>query len=446
MKAYPAYKDSGIEWIGEIPEHWEVKPLKYTVKINQDSLPENTHEDYEIQYIDIGNVNQDGLVNHPKVMSFGISPSRARRVVKKGDTIVSTVRTYLKAISYINSEAENLIASTGFAVLTPTDLMSAMYLYCLISTQKIIDTISSLSVGVSYPAINSSDLGSIPIWFPKAIEEQQSIANFLDRKTNLIDSSIEKKQKQIALLKEQRAAIINQAVTKGLDPAVKLKDSGIEWLGEIPEHWDVKKLKWVVKERLKYGANESAELDDKKLPRYIRITDFDEDGRLRAETFRSLPFEKAEEYLLKEGDILFARSGATVGKTFQFKNYEGVACFAGYLIKATVNEKVILSDYLYLYTKSNRYENWKNRIFIQATIQNIGADKYQMLEVTIPPLNEQKNILNYVHEKLKKIQRIYNKTVKQIDHLKEYRTTLISEVVTGKIDVRDYGEQEVISS
>ncbi|KAF5427065.1 type I restriction enzyme, S subunit, partial [Candidatus Methanophagaceae archaeon] len=124
-------KDSGIEWLGKIPEHWKVKPLKYTVKINQDSLPENTPEDYEIQYIDIGNVNQDGLVNPPKVMSFDISPSRARRVVKKGDTIVSTVRTYLKAIAYVNSEDENLIASTGFAVLTPTNQMHAMYLYYL---------------------------------------------------------------------------------------------------------------------------------------------------------------------------------------------------------------------------------------------------------------------------------------------------------------------------
>ena len=242
MKRYPKYKDSGIEWIEGIPEHWEVKPLKYTVKINQDSLPENTHEDYEIQYIDIGNVNQDGLVNHPKVMRFGISPSRARRVVKKGDIIVSTVRTYLKAIAYINSEDENLIASTGFAVLTHTNKMHSMFLYYLISTQKIIDTISSLSVGVSYPAINSSDLGSIPIWFPKAIEEQQTIANFLDRKTHQIDTLIENKQKLIDLLKEQRAAIINQAVTKGLNPNVKLKDSGIEWLGEIPEHWELRKV------------------------------------------------------------------------------------------------------------------------------------------------------------------------------------------------------------
>jgi len=224
MKRYPKYKDSGIEWIGEIPEHWEVKPLKYTVKINQDSLPENTHEDYEIQYIDIGNVNQDGLVNHPKVMSFGSSPSRARRVVKKGDTIVSTVRTYLKAIAYINSEDENLIASTGFAVLTPTNQMHAMYLYYLISTQKIIDTISSLSVGVSYPAINSSEFGSIPIWFPKSIDEQKAILNFIEGKVVGFRNLINKTAKKIKFLQEYRTTLISEVVTGKID----VRDSGIQ--------------------------------------------------------------------------------------------------------------------------------------------------------------------------------------------------------------------------
>ena len=216
-------KDSGIEWLGVIPEHWDVKPLKYTVKINQHSLPENTHEDYEIQYIDIGNVNQDGLVNPPKVMSFGISPSRARRVVKKGDTIVSTVRTYLKAIGYIDSVDGNLIASTGFAVLTSTNKMHSMYLYYLISTQKIIDTISSLSVGVSYPAINSSEFGSIPIWFPKSIDEQKTILNFIEGKVVGIRNLINKTAKKIELLKEYRTALISEVVTG----KIEVRDSGI---------------------------------------------------------------------------------------------------------------------------------------------------------------------------------------------------------------------------
>ena len=228
--------------------------------------------------------------------------------------------------------------------------------------------------------LNTETVGDIHIPRPTD-SEIEAIVKYLNHKTHLIDTLIEKKQKQIELLKEQRASIINQAVTKGLNPNAKMKDSGIEWLGEVPEHWNVDRLKWLIKERLKYGANESAELDDVSFPRYIRITDFSDEGTLRDETFKSLQWEKAAEYLLKDGDILFARSGATVGKTFQFKDYSGEACYAGYLIKATPNSTKIESDFLYFYTKSNCYENWKNSIFIQATIQNIGADKYQNLPV-----------------------------------------------------------------
>ena len=210
-------KDSGIEWLGEIPEHWEVSPLKHAVRINQDSLPEHTDENYGIQYIDIGNVDEDGLLNPPKRMTFGISPSRARRVTKRGDTIVSTVRTYLKAIAYIDSEDENLIASTGFAVLTPTDQIQSKYLYYLVSTPQIIDAISSLSVGVSYPAINSSELGSIPIWFPNSIEEQRDILNSIEREIDGIRDLIRKTEKEIELLREYRTTLISEVVTGKMD-------------------------------------------------------------------------------------------------------------------------------------------------------------------------------------------------------------------------------------
>jgi len=208
------------------------------------------------------------------------------------------------------------------------------------------------------------------------------------------------------------------------------KDSGIEWIGEIPEHWKIKKLKWVIKERLKYGANEVAELEDKNLPRYIRITDFDDNGNLRKDTFKSLLYNKAIDYLLQEGDILFARSGATVGKTFQFKNYNGVACFAGYLIKATPEPNHILSDFLYYYTKSNVYEIWKNNIYSQATIQNIGADKYQYLIIPIPPLEEQQDAGNYIINKTSQIDILISKKQQLIALLKEYRIAIINQAVT----------------
>ena len=124
------------------------------------------------------------------------------------------------------------------------------------------------------------------------------------------------------------------------------KYTKIEYIPDIPKHWEVWKLKFLVKERLKYGANEAAELNDRNLPRYIRITDFDNDGKLRDETFKSLPYEIAKNYLLENGDMLFARSGATVGKTLLFDSYDGIACFAGYLIKATCDNTKM--DYKFL--------------------------------------------------------------------------------------------------
>ena len=437
MKPYPGYKDSGIEWIGKIPKHWEIKKLKYCVKINQETLTESTDKNYGIKYIDISNVNSSGIIKLPKDMKFSESPSRARRILKNGDIIISTVRTYLKIIAFVNLDDNNLIASTGFAVLTPTEKIYKKYLYYFALNQKIIDTISSLSVGVSYPAINSSDLSSIFIWYPISIEEQKLIVNYLDRKTTQIDELIDKKHRLIELLKEQRAAMINRAVTKGLNPNAPMKDSGIEWLGKIPEHWEIKKLKWIINDKLKYGANEATETTDKSLPRYIRITDFGEDGRLIDDTFKSLSYEIAKDYLLKDGDILFARSGATVGKTFQYKDYKGIACFAGYLIKATPNPNFILSDFLYIYTKSDAYKNWINSVFIQATIQNIGADKYQSLFIPLPSIDEQRQITDVLKIKINRIEKFISNIDNEIELLKEFRTALISEVVTGKVDVRD---------
>ena len=210
----------------------------------------------------------------------------------------------------------------------------------------------------------------------------------------------------------------------------KYKPTNIEWIKNIPAHWELRKLKYIVNDKLMYGANEIAESENPINPRYIRITDFGDDGNLRKDTFKSLASDIAKDFLLCEGDILFARSGATVGKTFQFKNYNGIACFAGYLIKASPNILKINSDYLYYYTKSGTYENWKNSIFNQSTIQNIGADKYSLLEISIPPLQEQTLIANFLDEKTEKIDKLIETKKKLIELLKEERTAIINNAVT----------------
>ena len=215
------------------------------------------------------------------------------------------------------------------------------------------------------------------------------------------------------------------------------KDSGVEWIGEIPEHWEIKKLKFIIKNKLQYGANESGDDYQENLPRYIRITDFSNSGKLSEKNKLSLSWEKANKYLLKDGDILFARSGATVGKTYQFKTYmssEKFYAFAGYLIKAQANEIIVSSDYLYTYTNSNLFEKWKENIFNKSTIENIGADKYSELFVVLPLREEQTIIMKFLNEKTAQIDEVISQKQKLIELLKERKQIVINDAVTKGLD------------
>lgn len=206
------------------------------------------------------------------------------------------------------------------------------------------------------------------------------------------------------------------------------KPSGIDWIGDIPSHWDITPLKRNLRMPLKYGANEPAESEDKNYPRYIRITDIDSNGNLKDETFKSLEPSKATDYLLVKGDVLFARSGATVGKTYIFKEpYE--ACFAGYLIKASCSLR-LSPQFLFYYTNSGMYNNWKNSIFIQSTIQNIGADKYSLLPLPLPPIAEQEAIAAWLDEKCGEIDAAIAKVDREIELIDELKQSKISRVVT----------------
>ena len=206
--------------------------------------------------------------------------------------------------------------------------------------------------------------------------------------------------------------------------------TGVDWLGEIPKHWNVCSLKRVLSEPLKYGATEAGDCDDRSLPRYLRITDFDNDGGLRADTFVSLPEEIARNYYLTEGDVLFARSGATVGKTFLFRNYQGQACFAGYLVKASPARHKLRPEFLYYFTKSLAYEAWKDFIFTQATIQNIGADKYAYLPVCLPSIEEQQQIAAYLDASCASINAAVAAKSRQIDILDALRKSTVTRAVT----------------
>lgn len=205
-------KSSGIEWLGDIPEHWEVKKLKYVAEINSTSLTEKEEDDLEIEYIDISSVNENGDINQTASYYYSDAPSRARRIIRKGDTIISTVRTYLKAIAFIDFGKDNLICSTGFAVIRPSEIIEPKFLFYLARSEKLVDRIMALSKGVSYPAIDSDDIKNLDVWFPEK-EEQSAIVQHIETHTSRIDATNSKIEKEIELLQEYRTALISEVVT-----------------------------------------------------------------------------------------------------------------------------------------------------------------------------------------------------------------------------------------
>lgn len=279
-------------------------------------------------------------------------------------------------------------------------------------------------------------LGNLYVTLPSS-KEQQSIVDYLDKACAQIDSIAADLEKQIALLQKYKKSLITETVTKGLDKSVPMKDSGVEWIGEIPNTWDCKKMKYVISEPLQYGANEAGDDYKEDYPRYIRITDITEENSLKDDGKLSLSPYIAKPYLLKDGDLLFARSGATVGKTFYYTSNYGTCAFAGYLIKARFNQDKMNPKFVYYTTLGIGYENWKNTVFTQATIQNIGADKYAQLYITVPSMKEQNEIIAYLDTQCKAIDDVIHSKYQQLSTIQQHKKSLIYEYVTGKKRVKE---------
>ena len=412
MKRYDEYKDSGVEWIGEVPRHWEVVRTRYLCNLctgNKDTI--NRVDDGKFPF----------YVRSPKVERINTYSFDGEAILMAGDGVGAG-----KVFHYANGKFDDHQRVYNFHNFKKV-IGKFFYYYITNNFRYIIEE------GGAKNTVDSVRLYMIQNFLitvpPK--EEQREIVFYLDKKCSEIDNVISAQQKRIALLQELKQSVITHAVTKGLNPNVEMKDSGVEWIGKIPASWDVVHLKRILRERMQYGANEPAESDDTTYPRYIRITDITANGELRPETFKSLEPSKAKDYLLDKGDVLFARSGATVGKTFLF-NADIKACYAGYLIKASCDKRRMLPEYLYYYTQSGAYECWKNSVFIQSTIQNIGADKYQMMYILVPSKDEQKQIVEYTMRKSQIFDAAISKAQHQVELLQEYKQSLITEVVTGK--------------
>lgn len=426
---YDKYKDSGIAWIGEIPEHWEVIKTKNAFNIISGATPKTDNIAYwdgEITWITPADYKTEDIIiksGKRNITTEGLN-SCGTSIVPQGSIIFSK----RAPIGLVAINAVPLCTNQGCISCIPKPYVNTKYFYYLMSV--LTEWFELFGSGTTFKELSTNNFANFSLSQP-SFTEQQSIATYLDQKCSEIDELIILQEEMITKLQSYKQSVITEAVTKGLDKNVPLKDSGIEWIGEIPEHWICTVFKKFLSEPMQYGANEPAEECNYNDPRYIRITDIKDDGTLRDDTFKSLPLEKAKEYMLTKGDLLFARSGATVGKTFLYKE-DYAACFAGYLIKARCNKNELLPNFVFYYTLSNVYQNWKNSIFIQSTIQNIGADKYSVMPIIIPPLSKQQSIADYLDRKCSEIDELISIKQQKIEKLKDYKKSLIFECVTGK--------------
>jgi type I restriction enzyme S subunit len=358
------------------------------------------------------------------------SASGTANVFYSGDVLFGKLRPYLAKALHADKKG---VCSTELLVIKPQpDIHPRFLLYSMLSPD-FVGQVDASTFGAKMPRANWEFIGSMKLPIP-AYDTQRLIADYLDRETARIDALVAEKETMLALLEEKRAALVSRAVTRGLDPNVPLKPSGLDWLGDIPAHWETRRLKYLTHEPLAYGANEAALEDNPDWPRFVRITDINEDGTLRDETFRSLPPEIAEPYLLETGDVLFARSGATVGKTFIYRPEWGEACFAGYLIRFRSAQELVLPDFVYYFSLSDIYWQQVESGTIQATIQNFSAEKYAELIVCLPPPSEQKAIVDFLIDAEQRTSTLLAEIRSSIERLKERRAALITAAVTGQID------------
>lgn len=440
--------DRNAPWLENVASNGDTVPIKYVSSINPESLGESTDEDRGILYIDIGNVDSNGNITALQAMKFGNAPSRARRVVRRGDVVVSTVRTYLRAIAAVEEEDPRLIASTGFAVVRPNPRrVHPGFMRHWLRSDPVVDEVCARSVGISYPATNASEVGSIPVVLPP-LPTQRAIADFLDRKTAAIDALIEKKERLLELLAEKRAALIHRAVTKGLDPSVPMKDSGVPWIGEIPEHWDARRFKFLTTESIAgpYGSSLTKAMYTTEGYRvYGQQQVIPDDFKVGDYYISPEKFETMRRYEVRPDDLLISVMG-TVGKAAVVPPDVEPGIINPRLVMYRIDQSQVSVRFLQLFILSDAGQAPLLEAAQGSTMDGLNMGIIGELRVAIPPRDEQDEVNRAARKAASMVEDVAAKIRNQLAAMKEYRQALITAAVTGQLDITAAEDQPLLAA
>ncbi|NYV66362.1 restriction endonuclease subunit S [Bacillus sp. Gen3] len=437
------YKNSDIEWYDSIPFSWKKVKIGWLFNLiaSGTTPPSNNNIYYDggIPWLNTGDLKDGEIESTTKTITEeAIKEYSTLKLYPKGSLVMAMYGATIGKLGITKFETTTNQACCVMA--QPINTNSKFIFYWLMGNRK---EIINLSQGGGQPNINQNIIKNLKLYLPNH-DEQQAIANFLDDKTSEIDSLIADKEKLIELLEEKRQAIITEAVTKGLNPNVKMKDSGVEWIGEIPEHWEINRIKKSVVSANNGVWGDEPQNDEDDIS-CIRVADFNRRTFEVADieyTMRNLPKMKQKQYLLEKDDLLIEKSGGGEKQPVGFVvlyPFENPAIYANFMAKIMLNKEYILPGYS-KYLHATLYAHRINVRSIKQTtgIQNLDTGYYFQELIPYPSLNEQEEIAAYLDIKSSETLDIISSLTNQIIKLKEYRQSLIYEAVTGKIDVRDY--------
>lgn len=425
MRRYESYKDSGVEWLGEVPSHWEISSLgKILLSVSEKNRPDLPLLSItrELGVIERDTEDQDS--NH----NFIPDDLSNYKILKKGQFGMNKMKAWQG--SYGVSDFTGIV-SPAYYIFDFIKSINPQFFHWAIRSKIYVSFFGSASDGVRIGQwdLSKSRMKSIPFIIPSN-DEQQKIAQFLDEKTAKIDQAVDLAEKQIALLKEHKQILIQNAVTRGLNPDVPLKDSGVEWIGQVPEHWEILSIKRL--SQVKRGASprpidNPKYFDDDGEYAWVRISDVTASNMYLLETTQKLSnLGKSYSVPLMPGSLFLSIAGS-VGKPIITK------------IKVCIHDGFVYFPEYKQNTKFLYYIFYSEQPYIglgkMGTQLNLNTDTVGAIKIPIPPLCEQQQIADYLDAQTAKIDQAIALKTAHIEKLKEYKSVLINDVVTGKVQV-----------
>ena len=434
MQRYDSYKDSGVKWLGEIPSHWEVKRLRAALTERKERY--SSSESLMILSL----IKDKGIIPYDEKGEVGNKSKDDHtqyKVARKGDLVINSMNVIIGSLGV--TPYDEYISPAYYAFKPQKGINLAYYNY-LLSLRKVQQSIRCFSKGIMEIRLKISayDFLSMPFPFP-SLKEQEAIANYLDTATSKIDEAIAQQQKMIDLLNERKQIIINNAVTKGLDPNVKMKPSGVDWIGDIPEHWEVMKTLFALSMPITDGPHETPQLYEEGVP-FVSAEavscgngkiDFD---HIRGFISKAFYDECCKKYKPQVNDIYMIKSGATTGKV-AIVDTDRVFTIWSPLAVFRCNPSVIYFKYMFYVLQSKPYQIQVQLGWSFGTQQNIGMRTLEKLMIPVPPIGEQIQLASLLDDKINQVENCIKLAKNQISLLQERKQIIINDVVTGKVKV-----------